>query len=218
MYTQNKEEEFILNYFGDFKGTLLDIGANDGKTFSNSLALIEKKRWQALLIEPNIEAFNLLQELHKDRYEGSVVIPATGFNPVQCLNVAIGNETRKTELFVNNPHLTGDVGLLGTIKKSETIQWGQLFNNNRSQVVEMITWADLIKAKKYGTNFDFITIDAEGMDIDILKQIDLTHTKLLCIEWNSIPAARTEIVNYCNKFGMTKTIYQSPENLLICRP
>ena len=43
MYSQNQEEQIILDYFNDVKvGHVLDIGANDGKTFSNSLALIER--------------------------------------------------------------------------------------------------------------------------------------------------------------------------------
>ena len=33
--------------------------------------------------------------------------------------------------------------------------------------------------------YDFITIDAEGLDYDILKQIDLEHTQMICLEWNS---------------------------------
>ena len=40
-YTQQLEQDVILNYFENKEhGTLLDIGANDGETFSNSRALI----------------------------------------------------------------------------------------------------------------------------------------------------------------------------------
>ena len=65
--------------------------------------------------------------------------------------------------------------------------------------------------------FDFITIDAEGMDMEILKQIDLLDTQLLCIEWNSKNEIKEEILEYTSKFGMNKIIYQSGENLLIAR-
>ena len=37
-YSQNNEQNIILNYFKNYKGTLLDLGANDGITFSNSYA------------------------------------------------------------------------------------------------------------------------------------------------------------------------------------
>ena len=40
-YTQQLEQDVILNYFENKEhGILLDIGANDGETFSNSRALI----------------------------------------------------------------------------------------------------------------------------------------------------------------------------------
>jgi hypothetical protein len=65
--------------------------------------------------------------------------------------------------------------------------------------------------------FDFITIDAEGYDLEILRQIDLTDTKLLCIEWNTNDQAKGQILEYTIKFGMNKIIYVSGENLLIGR-
>lgn len=50
-YSQNNEQEVILNYFKDQPvGYIWDIGAYDGKTFSNTLALIEKG-WSAAMIE-----------------------------------------------------------------------------------------------------------------------------------------------------------------------
>ena len=51
-YSQNGEQKIILEYFQDkYKGKVLDIGANDGITLSNSRALIEKG-WDGVLIEP----------------------------------------------------------------------------------------------------------------------------------------------------------------------
>ena len=51
MYSQNDEEQIILDYFKTNSGKrLLDIGAYDGKSLSNSLALIEMG-WTGVLIE-----------------------------------------------------------------------------------------------------------------------------------------------------------------------
>src|SRR5262245_12533077 len=41
LYSQNDEEGIIAGYFGGRTGTLLDIGAYDGVSFSNSRRLIE---------------------------------------------------------------------------------------------------------------------------------------------------------------------------------
>ena len=40
MYSQNQEEEVIVSYFGNKIGNLIDIGAYDGITFSNSRKLL----------------------------------------------------------------------------------------------------------------------------------------------------------------------------------
>ena len=54
MYSQNHEDDIVLNFFQNTESnkTVLEIGANDGKTFSNSLLLIENG-WKAHLVEPS---------------------------------------------------------------------------------------------------------------------------------------------------------------------
>lgn len=200
MYTQNKEQEYILNFFKDFKGTLLDIGANDGKTFSNSLALIEDG-WSALLIEPSPSTYEKLKKLH------------SGNEKVVCINNAIGNNYGKMKFYESGHHFKdkSDYALLSTLDVNETFRWKKQGIEFKEIEVDVIPYSEI------SNGFDFITIDAEGLDIEILKQIDFTHTKLLCIEWNSIQKNKIEILEYCSKFNMTKIIYESGENLLICR-
>lgn len=201
MYTQNKEQEYILEFFKDFKGTLLDVGANNGITFSNSLALIELG-WSGTLVEPSPSTFEKLKELHKDNEK------------IACLNVAIGEEVGKMKFYESGHHLKdkSDYALLSTLDVNETLKWRKAGIEFKEIEVDVVPFHHLVNL-----DFDFITIDAEGFDIQILKQIDLTHTKLLCIEWNSIIANKLVILEYCSQFGMNKIIYESGENLLICR-
>lgn len=200
MYTQNKEQEYILEHFKDFKGTLCSIGENDGKTFSNALALIELG-WDAILVEPSPCTFEKLKELHKDR------------DNVICINAAVGESAGKMKFYESGHHLKdkSDYALLSTLDPNETIKWRKAGIEFKEIEVDVITMTEL------NAHFDFVTIDAEGLDIEILKQIDLTHTSLLCIEWNSIMANKLVIMEYCSQFGMNKIIYESGENLLICR-
>lgn len=202
MYSQNKEQEVILDFFKDKKDiTLADFGANDGKTFSNSLALIERGA-KATLVEPSRLAFEKLQLLHK------------GNENVLCLNVAAGSEIGTMMLFESGSHLPdqSDVALLSSLDESETERWkkqGVKFDNYHVDVVpvEALMFRD----------YDFITIDCEGKDIEILKQIDLTNVQLLCIEWNSEPINKLLILEYCANFNMDKIIYESGENLILCK-
>lgn len=202
MYSQNKEEEIILGFFKDKQTvSLLDCGANDGKTFSNSLALIERGA-EATLVEPSRLAFTKLKELHKDNER------------VLLLNVAAGSEVGTMMFFESGYHLPdqSDVALLSTLDESETTRWknqGVKFDNYHVDVVP-------VEALMF-RNYDFITIDCEGLDIEILKQIDLTNVQLLCIEWNSIPENKLLILEYCANFNMDKIIYESGENLILCK-
>lgn len=195
-YSQNDEQNIILSYFGDKKGTLLDIGANDGKTFSNSLALI-KSGWDAVLVEPHPVAFSLLNELHK------------GNDKVMTFNVAISDKDGDIVLHTNEPHIEGDTGLLSTIVPEEKNRWGLAFFEEMVKAYSWKTFSDVVEKK-----YDFITIDAEGMDYTILTQIDLSDTSMVCVEFNSKEMDR--YVTYCSKFGL-KLHGVNPENLIFAR-
>lgn len=203
MYSQSKEEQYITEYFKDFTGTLLDIGANDGKTFSNSLRLIELG-WKAVLVEPAPTAWDNLLLLHGDN-EKVVLVP-----------LCIGQTNKKVVFHESGHHLPSksDRALLSTVCPQEKTKWAKVAFQEME--AEMVNYETLCKRTEI-KDFDFITIDAEGMDVEILRQIDLSATKLLCIEWNGNPHARLEIEAYCSRFGMDKLIYTSGENLLIAR-
>lgn len=197
-YSQNNEEAYILNYFKGKTGALLDIGANDGKTFSNSLALIELG-WKAHLVEPNNEAMILLYERHKD-------------NPnVDCYPVAISTVDGVAELHTNEPHITGDVGLLSTLNEDEKKRWGALpFGKQKVETLSFATFYDLIDKPV----LDFITIDAEGLDLAILRQIDLTDTQMVCVEHNGKDVDL--FTEYCRSYGM-QTHHINSENIIFIR-
>jgi FkbM family methyltransferase len=191
-YSQNKEQDYIVNYFAGFTGKLLDIGANDGKTFSNSLALIELG-WSAVLVEPSPSAFVKLSTLHETRFN------------VDCIRAAIGTKRGTIYLHDMGEHIgNGDSSLLATTIASEKDRWvGTEFKKVK---VKVIPYADI------ADNYDFITIDAEGLDIDILKQINLDNTKMVCIEWNNIPTNEAAIRAIMpTRF---REIYRSLENLI----
>lgn len=211
MYSQNYEEEYIINYFGSVFNNghqpwLLSIGENDGQTFSNSLRLI-KNGWSAVLVEPSREAFEKMANLHQG-------------NPnVICMNIAIANHDGVAEFFESGTHLgKGDTALLSTLDAREMGRWHGTNNQFKKTTVECRTYKtlrDIIIPSVPA--FDFITIDAEGMDLDILKQIPLAPTRLVCIEYNNNHKVLEEIKNYCAHYGLNCIVHQNAENILIGR-
>lgn len=193
-YSQNNEEDIILKYFGDFKGHLLDIGANDGVTLSNSRKLMEIG-WDGDFVEPSDKAFEKLSSLYPN-----------------CHKVAISIENGLASLYDSDSHLSGnDTGLLSTLKQEETKRWK--YNNFQEIQVEMVDFKTLLEFTS-SKMFDFITIDAEGMDYEILSQINLNEVgcKLICVEHNGKDIEKFK--SYCQSFGM-KEISRNGENLIM---
>ncbi len=203
-YTQGDEEKYITEYFAGKKGKLLSIGENDGSTFSNALHLIELG-WSALLIEPAPTAYEKCAALHR------------GNSGVNVLNAAITETDGEFVFWDSGTHLgKGDTSLLSTIVEKELDRWKNTDNKFKPINVIGVTIATL-KKEIDNFNFDFISIDAEGLDLAILKQIDLTHTQMVCIEWNLNISVKNEISRYCASYGLNKMIYSNSENLIIVR-
>lgn len=203
MYSQNDEELILLEKLSSITGTLLDIGANDGKTLSNSLALIERG-WSAVLVEPAKTPFAKLTSLHQD-------------NPnVQCINLAIGTEIGELKFYSSGTHLnSGDTDLLSTLCESELDRWVGTENEFTEDVVSVVDFDTFLNHSQF-KKFDLILIDAEGLDYDILTQIDLSQVEcsMLVVETNSKDDEK--YIEYCEKYGL-KPIHKTYENLIFAK-
>lgn len=210
MYSQNNEEKIIADFFGDFKGRVLDIGANDGKTYSNSLKLIENG-WAAVLVEPSPTCVEKIRTLHADNKN------------VNVLQVAVGSETGEAIFHesgrLNVPELPSEnISLVSTLVEGEKKRWEPLKMDWTKYPVKVFNWKDLLKEFNLTEDdFDFISIDAEGVDLEILKQINLSRVKLICVEYNTDQSVKREILEHTGKYGMDKIIYETGENLILCR-
>jgi FkbM family methyltransferase len=208
-YSQNNEQEIILAYFNGCKGFFLDIGANDGVTLSNTYAL-QLQGWSGVLVEPSESAYNRI-----------VAHPG-----VHKFNVAIGDTDGHCTFHEMGNHLgKGDVSLLSTIKRNETKRWpGTEFKERMTEVWTYRTLLENIAQKLYNhrmyasaVNPDFISIDAEGVDYEILEQINLKHTQMVCIEHNGNVDLFHLIKDYCNKAGLNKCLLTNLENVIWAR-
>jgi FkbM family methyltransferase len=197
MYSQFEEQEVIENYFKDYnKGLLIDIGANDGITFSNSLGMIEKG-WDAICVEPTFEAFQRLENLHKER------------NNVFCVNCAITEKQGDNVILVNGSHYNNDVGLLSVVCGEnfdvETPIPNDVYNWKRYEKIKTESFETLVE--KYNLRvIDLICIDAEGYDYNILKQIDLNKydVKMVIVETDNSDELHKKYDDYFNQYGFKR--------------
>lgn len=199
-YSQNKEEEVILKYFEGKTGTFIDIGANDGITFSNTRALAERG-WKGVLVEPSPKAFDILK-MRYDGHKGFYIYP-----------FAIGSHNGKAMLQESGPLCSAnDVGLVSTFHNHEMDRFKRTvaYNPVEVKIYKWKTFLNRLTIKE----FDFISIDVEGNELDILPDIDLNKTYCICLEWNSKPELKTEYEKYLDGFEL---IYTSSENLIYAR-
>jgi len=200
MYSQNNEEQIILDFFKEKVGSVLDLGANDGETFSNSLRVIQKG-WSADLIEASPETYKKLAELHK------------GNDKVKCHNIAVSNVNGEIKFWESGTLLGGDdKSLVSTCDKRELARWGDSVDFTETKV-ESVTISRLLESTK-NTNFDLITIDVEGLDYLVLAQMDLKALgcKMLIVETNGKEIKK--YVDYCKSFGFN-TLSTNQENLIM---
>jgi len=192
-YSQNSEEQHILKYFEEKEGTFLDIGAYDGIGLSNTRALADKG-WKGICLEPSPSIFEKLKE--NCQQFGHKVL---------CCNIGIGQKTGKVKFWDN-------ANAVGTCVEIETKRWvDETFTETE---VNLVTWEEFYEENPFF--FEFISIDTEGLDYDILTQIDLdaTGTEMVCIEFNG--KEEDKYINYCGDFGM-KLIHKNAENLILAK-
>ena len=165
MYSQNNEEEIILRVFGDKVGRFLDIGACDGITNSNTLALVERC-WSGVLVEPSPGSFMALEARH-------------GKNPkLKLVHAAVGACCGLTE-FWDSPITFG----YDTTERSNRNKWDHLAKFRRPYFVPTILIEQLLAT--FGNSFDFISIDTEGTSAGLFGLLPLTiglRPRVICVE------------------------------------
>jgi len=194
MYSQNNEELFIVNYFKNYIGRFLDIGAYDGKTFSNTYKLVELG-WSGICIEPSPIIFKKLVDLHK-----------TNTNIIN-IQVAISKNKGNSIFYESN----GDA--VSTLDINHKNKWENGSSSKFTKmIVETTTMLDIFTI--YGYNFDFINLDVESLNMDIFYQFDfnlLKNLKLICIEHDN---KISEIINTLSSYGFTE-ITRNGENIIL---
>lgn len=198
-YSQNNEEAVILKLLdthGYATGRFLDVGAYDGRTFSNTLALAERG-WSGVCVEPSPTAFAGLMKVH-------------GGNPkITLVNAAISTDGGWVEFYDSG----GDA--VSSSDPAHVQKWianaGVKFTRfalKSVSVMELFT--------KFGTNYEFINLDVEGLNWTLFQALPwqlLGATQVLCVE-HDFHAREMEAIAATH--GFTKAD-QNAENLILTR-
>jgi FkbM family methyltransferase len=157
-YSQTGEDALIADLL-PATGHFLDIGAADGRTFSNTLALAERG-WSGVCIEPAVRFVDKLAEVHRD-HDVAVVCAA--------VDVTGGWRT-----------LWDSADLVSTLDVDHRDVWPSAYR-------PLDVWAIPLDAiwDRYGLAFDFVSIDTEGSSMELARLLPvdrMPHLRVVCVE------------------------------------
>jgi len=195
MYSQNDEEKYILDYFGSRVGVCLDIGAYNGITMSNTHQLI-LNGWHGVLVEPSPKPFL------------DCMVAYRGKDEVMLINAAISPdpETKGLEKFYDSH---GDA--VSTMNEAHRQVWSK--DVDYQPYFCPAVHIEAVYAATGIRNYQFINLDVEGMNYEILKTIDLSMCELICVEFENKLVA---MIEYLQAKGFN-LIHQTSENLIMGR-
>lgn len=162
-YTQLNQDIYALLINRFSSGFFLEIGANDGFTFSNSLYLEKYFGWNGLLVEANPKYRESLQQ----RSSNSVIAAIT--------------QNEGVYLFSDSGLYGGLLDHLDATHKAKTM-------NSKNIVVPGITLKTVLSDNNAPPVINFISIDVEGAEMNIVEQLcQLTDYRFTCgcIEYNN---------------------------------
>lgn len=196
-YSQNGEDYLIWNLFNYMEtGFFVEVGAFDGKHFSNTYSF-EMNGWKGICIEPHPKFFPMCE---KNRTNSI------------CLNVACVKDDDIKEV----DFLAEEIGLLSGISADEddvSYRYSRRklnFSGFDKIKVKAQTLSHILKTYAPTEAIDFISIDVEGTELDVLKGFDWKKysPRVIIVEVNSEDQgnAVSQLLENENKYKFVRKI------------
>ncbi len=134
---------------------VVDVGAHDGAHLSNSAPFLDAG-WEGLLVEPAPVPFARLAARYRDR------------PTARCVQAACSDHEGAAPLFLGRDD---DGGTNATLCTDDNA-WFAETRSARSVEVRVTTLAALCREHGVPTAFGLLLVDAEGMDLEVLRGLD----------------------------------------------
>ena len=176
-YSQLGQDLDVLKIFNYKKrGHFIEIGANDGITLSNTYLLETQYNWKGICVEPIPDKFKLLCKNRPNSF---------------CSDKAVFRESNKTVSF----DIANSCDLFSGISECIDIH-AERVNANKTQItVQTITFNDLLEQFNAPPFIDYLSLDTEGTELEILKSVNFQKYTfgVIDVEHNYVEPRRTQI-------------------------
>jgi len=185
--SQLNQDLFVIAML-DFKkqGFFVEFGATDGITLSNTYLLETQFNWSGLLVEP---ALNWHEALKRNRPDSML--------DMRCVWSHSGEEITFMEASDK------ELSTIYSFSKSDKHQR----RNIRQYKVETISLNDLFMAYEAPSHIDFLSIDTEGSEFEILNSLDFDkYTFSIIVCEHNFTSKREDIYHLLTSNGYVRTL------------
>ena len=179
-YSQLGQDLFVINELGEkTHGFFIEIGAGDGLYLSNTYLLEKNFGWTGILVEPNKSFYDSCMNLRRCTIINQLVL-GQNHTSIRFFEKSVG-EFSHSEGFGNI-----------TASKIES-----------TYEVSAIRFEEIFKGLSSIPDIDFLSIDTEGSEVEILKSIDFFRykPKIICVEHNYEKSNRIFIKKFLKSKG-----------------
>ncbi len=164
-------------------GYFLDFGAFDGKTISNTYFLEKRLNWKGICVEPNPRYYELL----------------CNYRDVILINNALWKTSRQSLRFLDAHGLSS----FEEFAKSDCMFEKRANATNKVIYVDTINPNELLQRFNSPLKIDYLSLDVEGCEFEILSSIDLEKysISLITIEHNHDETRQNRYRDYLSKYG-----------------
>lgn len=166
-HSQYKQDQFLNeNFFKNKRnGIFVDIGAYDGIEGSNSYFFEKHLEWKGLCVEPIPSVFN---KLIKNRNCFCEQVAAWKENDIKKFKIIEGYSEM----------LSGLIDSYEDEHKKRIDSEIKAFDQKSIEIEIQCIDINLLLLKYHLCNIDFLSIDTEGSEIEILKKLDFSKFKI----------------------------------------
>jgi FkbM family methyltransferase len=158
--------DFAIHFFQGAQGlTFIDVGANDGVTWSNSLTLEINYAWSGICIEPHPVAYKKL----------------IANRSCQCLNLAVSDVDLELDFFI----IEGKAEMLSGLLKDyhpehkKRIRHEVLLNKDKTYIKKVQSKPlHIILQENNISKVNYLSIDTEGSELTVVQGIDFSKVNI----------------------------------------
>ena len=176
-FSQLGQDLSVLQFYNNKRdGFFIEIGASNGIELSNTYLLEKSYNWKGICVEPVPKKFKLLCN---NRPNSS------------CCDKAVYSESNKSVIF----DIANNYDLLSGISDYIDCHKENVEANKDQIVVKTITFNDLLEKYNAPLFVDYLSLDTEGTELEILKSVDFTKYTfgIIDVEHNYVEPRRSQI-------------------------